>query len=85
MQLHEAGVGPEEAGGTPGSSPPLPAAQVMAPHSCCWGPGWWLLLPLSLSWWRDGEAPRDAPARDLSPSARVPCSAWGWPRSWHPW
>ncbi|XP_059851314.1 glycosylphosphatidylinositol anchor attachment 1 protein isoform X1 [Delphinus delphis] len=27
MQLHEAGVGPEEAGGTPGSSPPLPAAQ----------------------------------------------------------
>ncbi|XP_007464613.1 PREDICTED: glycosylphosphatidylinositol anchor attachment 1 protein isoform X2 [Lipotes vexillifer] len=27
MQLHEAGVGPEEAGGTPGSSPPLPATQ----------------------------------------------------------
>uniref|UniRef100_A0A8C6BZ10 GPI-anchor transamidase component GPAA1 n=1 Tax=Monodon monoceros TaxID=40151 RepID=A0A8C6BZ10_MONMO len=27
VQLHEAGVGPEEAGGTPGSSPPLPATQ----------------------------------------------------------
>ncbi|XP_022411087.1 glycosylphosphatidylinositol anchor attachment 1 protein isoform X2 [Delphinapterus leucas] len=27
VQLHEAGVGPEEAAGTPGSSPPLPATQ----------------------------------------------------------
>ncbi|XP_064124281.1 glycosylphosphatidylinositol anchor attachment 1 protein isoform X2 [Loxodonta africana] len=27
MQLHEAGVGPEEAGGTPGHVPPLPPAQ----------------------------------------------------------
>uniref|UniRef100_A0A8C0DRM2 GPI-anchor transamidase component GPAA1 n=1 Tax=Balaenoptera musculus TaxID=9771 RepID=A0A8C0DRM2_BALMU len=27
MQLHEAGVGPEQAGGTSGSSPPLPATQ----------------------------------------------------------
>ncbi|XP_012578323.1 PREDICTED: glycosylphosphatidylinositol anchor attachment 1 protein [Condylura cristata] len=27
MQLHEAGVGPEEAGGTSGPSPPLPPAQ----------------------------------------------------------
>ena len=61
MQLHEAGVGPEQAGGTSGSSPPLPATQVTGPHSCCWGPGWWLLLPLSLSWWRDGEDPWDAP------------------------
>lgn len=31
MQLHEAGVGPEEAGKTPGSSPPHPPTQVMVP------------------------------------------------------
>eukprot|EP00069_Balaena_mysticetus_P012348 bmy_07580T0 len=61
MQLHEAGVGPEQAGGTSGSSPPLPATQVTGPHSCCCGPGGWLLLPLSLSCWRDGEDPWDAP------------------------
>ncbi|NIG62034.1 glycosylphosphatidylinositol anchor attachment 1 protein [Pontoporia blainvillei] len=29
MQLHEAGVGPEEAEGTPGSSPPLPGTQAV--------------------------------------------------------
>lgn len=53
MQLHEAGVGPEEAGGASGPSPLPPQAQVMMPTSCCWGgllgPGWWLLLPLSLN------------------------------------
>lgn len=31
MQLHEAGVGPEEAEAASGPSPPLPPAQVMVP------------------------------------------------------
>lgn len=34
MQLHEAGVGPEEAEAASGPSPPLPPAQVMVPSSC---------------------------------------------------
>lgn len=34
MQLHEAGVGPEEAGGGPGPNPSLPPVQVLALPTC---------------------------------------------------
>lgn len=43
MQLHEAGVGPEEAGAGPGPSPPLQPAQVMIPLFLPWG---WASRPL---------------------------------------
>lgn len=79
MQLHEAGVGPQEAGGTAGSSPPFPPTQVTVPLLLLLGG-----LPLRLGWQVEGGSLGLPRPRGLSPSACVPCRVWGWPRLWRP-
>lgn len=92
MQLHEAGVGPEEPGGASGPSPPLLPAQVMvAPHPLLGFP-WASRVPGDCYCCnavlvggivvRISGAPL-AP-EPISPVSVCPCRAWGWPRLWRP-
>lgn len=90
MQLHEAGVGPEEPGGASGPSPPLLPTQVTVP-------------PLLLLGWASrvsgdryccsavligGVVVRilGAPLAPgpISPVSVCSCRPWGWPRLWRP-
>lgn len=56
MQLHEAGVGPEEPRGASGPSPPVLPAQVMVPPTLALGAGFQANVTSaaqspSVGWW----------------------------------
>lgn len=82
MQLHEAGVGPEEVGGAPGPSTPLPPAQVMMPPSAV---GWASRVLSSVFSCHSASAGMVIVwPQGPSQGACIPCRVWGWPRLWHP-
>ncbi|XP_022357794.1 glycosylphosphatidylinositol anchor attachment 1 protein isoform X2 [Enhydra lutris kenyoni] len=72
MQLHEAGVGPEELGGASGPSPPVLPAQVMVPQLLLLGRDSRRssLRQLSFDWWGGGEDPWGS----LGPRTHLPLS-----------
>lgn len=88
MQLHEAGVNPEEAGKAPSPGSPLLTTQVIL-YSIALRMGF-LTSPVVLSaatpqldgWYASLGVPY---ASGLTPSTHVFCRVWAWPRLWHPY